>query len=71
MWAVEGANGTGRPLAARLLADGESVVDVPAKLAARIRIFDVGHAPQNRCHRRPLDCDGGASHPRAAAAELR
>jgi hypothetical protein len=33
----------GQPLAARLLADGESVVDVPAKLAARIRIFDVGH----------------------------
>ncbi len=43
LWAVEGANGTGRPLAARLLADGEYVVDVPAKLAARIRIFDVGH----------------------------
>jgi transposase len=43
MWAVEGANGTGRPLAARLLADGESVVDVPAKLAARVRVFDVGH----------------------------
>src|SRR5881296_240930 len=43
VWAVEGANGAGRPLAARLLADGESVVDVPAKLAARIRIFDVGH----------------------------
>src|SRR6266498_2038572 len=43
MWAVEGAHGTGRPLAARLLADGEMVVDVPAKLAARVRVFDVGH----------------------------
>jgi transposase len=42
IWAVEGANGVGRPLAARLLADGEAVVDVPAKLAARIRIFDTG-----------------------------
>jgi transposase len=41
-WAVEGANGTGRPLAARLLADGESVLDVPAKLAARVRVFDTG-----------------------------
>jgi transposase len=41
-WAVEGANGVGRPLAARLLADGEAVVDVPAKLAARVRIFDTG-----------------------------
>ena len=43
VWAVEGANGTGRPLAQRLLEDGEHVVDVPAKLAARIRLFDTGH----------------------------
>jgi transposase len=43
MWAVEGSNGAGRPLAQRLLADGEQVVDVPAKLAARIRLFDTGH----------------------------
>jgi hypothetical protein len=28
---VEGANGVGRPLAARLLTDGERVLDVPAK----------------------------------------
>jgi len=41
-WAVEGANGVGRPLAARLLADGERVLDVPAKLAARVRVFDTG-----------------------------
>jgi transposase len=41
-WAVEGAHGVGRPLAARLLADGESVLDVPAKLAARVRVFDTG-----------------------------
>jgi transposase len=43
VWAVEGANGAGRPLAARLLTDGESVWDVPAKLAARVRVFDTGH----------------------------
>jgi transposase len=43
-WAIEGAHGVGRPLAQRLLADGESVVDVPAKLAARVRVFDTGHA---------------------------
>jgi len=43
-WAIEGANGVGRPLAQRLLADGESVVDVPAKLAARVRVFDTGNA---------------------------
>jgi transposase len=42
VWAVEGANGIGRPLAQRLLADGERVLDVPAKLAARTRVFDTG-----------------------------
>ena len=39
---MEGANGIGRPLAQRLLADGERVLDVPAKLAARARVFDTG-----------------------------
>ena len=43
VWAVEGANGAGRPLAQRLLEAGEDVVDVPAKLAARVRLFDTGH----------------------------
>ncbi len=43
-WAVEGAQGIGRPLAQRLLAQGETVVDVPAKLAARVRVFDTGNA---------------------------
>jgi transposase len=43
VWAVEGSNGAGRPLAQRLLADGEEVVDVPAKLSARARAFDTGH----------------------------
>jgi transposase len=43
IWAVEGANGVGRPLAQRLLEAGEQVVDVPAKLAARVRLFDTGH----------------------------
>jgi transposase len=42
VWAVEGANGIGRPLAQRLLAAGERVLDVPAKLAARARVFDTG-----------------------------
>jgi Transposase len=43
-WAIERAHGVGRPLAQRLLADGETVVDVPAKLAARVRVFDTGNA---------------------------
>jgi transposase len=42
-WAIEGANGAGRPLAQRLVEAGEQVVDVPAKLAARVRLFDTGH----------------------------
>jgi transposase len=42
-WAVEGAHGVGRALAQRLVTDGEQVVDVPAKLAARVRVLSVGH----------------------------
>ena len=42
LWAIEGAGGVGRPLAARLLADGERVLDVPAKLSARARVFSTG-----------------------------
>ena len=50
MWAVEGSNGAGRPLAQRLLADGERVVDVPAKLSARARLFDTGHNRKTDAH---------------------
>ncbi len=42
LWAVEGCNGIGRHIAQRLVADGESVVDVPAKLSARARVFSTG-----------------------------
>ena len=42
-WAVEGANGAGRSLAQRLVEASERVLDVPAKLAARVRLFDTGH----------------------------
>jgi transposase len=35
-------NGIGRPLAQRLLASGERVLDVPAKLAARARVSGTG-----------------------------
>ncbi|MGB3762502.1 MAG: IS110 family transposase [Ornithinimicrobium sp.] len=50
LWAVEGANGAGRPLAQRLLESGEHVVDVPAKLAARVRLFDTGHNRKTDAH---------------------
>ncbi|NHC13135.1 IS110 family RNA-guided transposase [Motilibacter deserti] len=42
LWAVEGCQGVGRHLAQRLVADGETVVDVPAKLSARARVFSTG-----------------------------
>jgi hypothetical protein len=42
-WAVEGCRGAGRSLAQRLVADGEHVLDVPAKLAARVRVYSQGH----------------------------
>jgi len=38
-WAVEGASGLGRGIAQLLVAAGEQVVDVPAKLAARARLL--------------------------------
>jgi transposase len=42
-WAVEGCHGAGRSLAQRLVGDGEVVLDVPAKLAARVRVYSQGH----------------------------
>lgn len=50
VWAVEGSNGAGRPLAQRLLADWEHVVDVPAKLSARARELDTGHNRKTDAH---------------------
>src|SRR4051812_20679164 len=50
VWAVEGSNGAGRPLAQRLLADREHVIDVPAKLSARARAFDTGHNRKTDAH---------------------
>jgi transposase len=43
-WAVEGASGLGRPIAQLLVAAGEPVVDVPAKLAARARLLGTSSA---------------------------
>src|SRR5215210_74693 len=48
-WAVENAGGLGRHLAGRLAGSGESVVDVPPKLSARVRGFSsfAGNARKN------------------------
>jgi transposase len=46
-WAVENAGGLGRHLAGRLAAAGESVVDVPPKLSAQVRVLSSGNARKN------------------------
>jgi transposase len=50
-WAIEGASGLGAPLLARLhdagVADEVAVLDVPAKLAARVRTLSAGHGRKN------------------------
>src|SRR5215510_8955460 len=46
-WAVEGAGGTGHLLAQQLLAAGERVLDVPPKLAARVRLLATGNTNKN------------------------
>jgi len=43
IWAIEGAAGLGAPLTARLTEDQITVVDVPAKLARRVRLLSAGH----------------------------
>jgi transposase len=46
-WAVEGAAGLGHLLAQQLVAAGERVLDVPPKLAARIRLLQAGDTNKN------------------------
>ena len=42
VWAVEGCEGIGKHIVLRLLDRGEQVVDVPAKLSARMRVYATG-----------------------------
>jgi transposase len=46
-WAVEGAGGVGYLLAQQLVAAGEHVVDVPATLAARVRLLASSRSNKN------------------------
>jgi transposase len=41
-WAIEGCQGIGRHIAARLVAAGEQVADVPPKPSARTRVLPAG-----------------------------
>jgi transposase len=47
VWAIEGASGVGAPLATRLTDAGIAAVDVPAKLATRVRMLSTGHGRKN------------------------
>jgi transposase len=47
VWAVEGAGGLGHLLAQQLVAAGERVLDVPPKLAARVRLLQAGDTNKN------------------------
>jgi transposase len=47
VWAIEGALGLGAPLASWLAGDGIEAVDVPAKLATRVRMLSTGHGRKN------------------------
>lgn len=46
-WAVESAGGLGYLLSQQLLAAGETVLDVPATLAARVRLLGTGRSNKN------------------------
>jgi transposase len=58
-WAVESADGLGLLVSRQLLEAGEDVVDVPATLAARVRVLGSGKASKN---------DGNDAHAVAVAA---
>jgi transposase len=46
-WAIESAGGLGYLLAQQLVAAGEAVLDVPATLAARVRVLGTGRSNKN------------------------
>jgi transposase len=46
-WAIESAGGLGYWLAQQLVAAGETVLDVPATLASRIRVLGTGRSDKN------------------------
>jgi transposase len=50
VWAVEGAAGTGAFLAQQLVSVGETVIDVPPALSARVRLLDAGRKDKTDAH---------------------
>jgi hypothetical protein len=72
VWAVENANGLGRLLSRQLLDAGETVVEVPVKLSARVRTLSgAGHRTDSRptaTSRRGTAREVGVVRPRAQTA---
>jgi hypothetical protein len=80
VWAIEGARGLGALLAQQLVAVGETVVDVPAKLSARCvrsitsvptRTTLTMHGPRRSSAAQPAAVTRRAGEPRAGAADAR
>jgi transposase len=67
VWAVQGCEGVGRHLAQRLVADGGPVVDVPAKLSARVRVFSTGQGRKTDATDAHFRGGGRSADPDAAA----
>ena len=53
VWAIEGCAGIRRHIAHRLLANGQDIVDVPAKLSARARVFATGQGRKTDATEQP------------------
>jgi transposase len=50
IWAIEAASGLGALLAQQLVSAGETVVDVPPTLSARVRLLDAGSTDKTDPH---------------------
>ena len=70
-WAIEGARGLGYLLAQQLIAADQRVLDVPPKLAARVRLLNSGQINKNDEERRPLGRHYRTARPRPTGAQRR
>jgi hypothetical protein len=69
-WAIEAASGLGSLLAQQLVAAGETVLDVPPALSARVRLLDSGRNDKNDAQRRTDQHDTQRTEDRASRVQL-
>jgi transposase len=67
VWALEGATGTGALLAQQLVGAGETVLDVPPKLSARVRLLDTERGDKTDAHDARSAAIVALRHPRLRA----